>query len=68
MNTTTCTKNTKDGRAALYMAFVKKTTSGTYKFVHCSKLVGKNQFKRTWRPINSRQLAREVNKGSLVIK
>ncbi len=60
-------QNTKTDRIALFQTFIKKLKNGTYKLVHTSRLVAKNQYKRTWVPTNSRVLARELNKGNLVI-
>ncbi len=60
--------NTKTERRALFMTFLQQNRNGSYKLVHSAKLVAKNQYSNRWKPVESRQLARELNKGTIVIK
>ena len=43
-------------------------TNGQFKVNLAKKLVGVNQFKRHWQRIVARNMARELNRSSLVIK
>lgn len=52
----------------LYQLAVRNIGSGRYKIVKAKKLTAINQFKRTWVQINAREIARELNRNSLVIK
>jgi hypothetical protein len=51
-----------------YFLEIDQLGDGRLKVCMAKKLIGLNQHKRTWKPLNSRNLARKINKSSLVIK
>jgi hypothetical protein len=52
----------------LYQLAVRNLGSGQYKIVKARKLTAVNQFKRTWKQVNAREVARELNRSELIIK
>lgn len=51
-----------------YSLGVMRLENNTYKVFDAQKLVKKNQFSRHWAPVDSREVARELNRGRLEIK
>lgn len=51
-----------------YFGELVELPNGMFKAKKMQKLVGVNQFKRTWLKCNSRDVAREINRKGLVIK
>lgn len=46
---------------------INQLNDGRMKVATAKKLVGLNQYKKTWKYLNSRDLARKLNKSELVI-
>ncbi|MDP2692875.1 MAG: hypothetical protein Q8O88_04520 [bacterium] len=59
-------KNNKNQN--VYSVGVLKNEDGTIKVYDALKLVKKNQYSSRWQKANSREVARELNRGKLVIK
>ncbi len=51
-----------------YFGELQKLPNGKFKVARMEQLVTVNQHKRKWQSIPTRQFARELNRGSLVIK
>ncbi len=51
-----------------YFMEINQLADGRMKVCMAKKLVGLNQYKRTWKTLDSRSLARKINKSTLVIK
>jgi hypothetical protein len=47
---------------------IDKLADGRMKVCKAKRLISLNQYKRTWERLDSRELARKINKSTLVIK
>lgn len=51
-----------------YFAEIYQSSDGKVRFGLTKQLIDVNQHKRAWKRVNSRQIARAVNRGKIVIK
>ena len=51
-----------------FFAEIAQLSDGRIKLRKAKKLVGVNQHKKTWKTLDSRDLARKINKSQIVIK
>lgn len=59
--------NTNNNHSVKYFCFLE-TDGKNVQVSGAKRLMGVNQFKRFWRSVNSRDLARKLNTSKLVIK
>lgn len=58
----------KNSKPVKYFGELIQLPNGKFKATKMKKLVWKNQYKRGWQPVNSRDFARLLNRSQIIIK
>ncbi len=57
----------KNSKPIRFFGEIQQLSDGTFKVASVQKLVSVNQYKRRWEQVPSREFARALNRGQLII-